>query len=77
MSEEQKYCLVCGKALAGRQKKYCSKKCMGLSKQGIKFALCVEKSLKILKVIKIVVAPMSAQKYIVKVFIRQVCTMTQ
>lgn len=40
MSKVQKYCLVCGKKLTGRQKKYCSKKCMGLSKQGYKIC-CV------------------------------------
>lgn len=46
MSEEQKYCLVCGKALAGRQKKYCSKKCMGLSKQGYKICVVCGKKFK-------------------------------
>lgn len=33
---EKKYCLVCGKELTGRQKKFCSKTCMGLGKQGYK-----------------------------------------
>ena len=36
MMSEKKYCLVCGKELVGRQKKFCSKKCMGLGKQGYK-----------------------------------------
>lgn len=38
---EKKYCLVCGKELTGRQKKFCSKRCMGLEKQGYKTcAIC-------------------------------------
>lgn len=33
---DEKYCAVCGRALHGRQIKYCSKKCMGLGKQNYK-----------------------------------------
>lgn len=34
--DKQKNCMVCGKALNSRQLKYCSKRCMGLGKQGYK-----------------------------------------
>ena len=46
MSDEKKYCLICGKELTGRQKKYCSKKCMGLSKQGYKICVVCGKKFK-------------------------------
>lgn len=32
----ERYCVVCGAPLNGRQTKYCSKKCMGLGKQNYK-----------------------------------------
>lgn len=46
MSNEKKYCLVCGKELVGRQQKYCSKKCMGLGKQGYKICVICGKNFK-------------------------------
>ena len=46
MNKEKKYCLVCGKELVGKQKKYCSKKCMGLGKQGYKICTVCGKKFK-------------------------------
>ena len=34
--DELKKCIICGKTLVKNQKKYCSKKCYGKSKQGYK-----------------------------------------
>ena len=39
-------CMVCGKLLTGRQLKYCSKKCMGLGKQGYKTCVVCGKKFK-------------------------------
>lgn len=44
--EKEKFCLVCGKELNGRQLKYCSKKCMGLGKQGYKKCVVCGKEFK-------------------------------
>lgn len=46
MSDDVKYCLVCGRKLEGRQKKFCSKKCMGLEKQGYKTCIVCGKIFK-------------------------------
>lgn len=42
----EKICAVCGKPLVRQQRKYCSKKCMGLGKQGYKICISCGKQFK-------------------------------
>lgn len=57
-------CIVCGKEIPSRNKYYCSKKCMGIGKQGYKTCpVCGKKFPESVKSTKICCSPECSKKY--------------